>query len=249
MESMHQEKVKQVESDYQTAVRYVKGSEKMLKRMKDELNKQKSANQALQSEIDVLHGRSSNEPGSRTRDATGRASTPTAVDGELSRRLQSLQSQHSALQAELSASRDVLAAREREVDVLRMRVEEAEREVEVLRDDLAQAQHRITTLLEMNQPGFHLGSEDESEVHRSRRDSAGSSEEASMAFDKFSKELKQWDKTRLSQDMNGHEHESDDDDTTQLGNNSVNGHGNGNGNGSAAAHRRHSSEYSGDWVQ
>lgn len=34
LESRHQEKVKQVESDYQTAVRYVKGSEKMLKRMK-----------------------------------------------------------------------------------------------------------------------------------------------------------------------------------------------------------------------
>lgn len=34
IEMKHQEKVKQVESDYQTAVRYVKGSEKMLKRMK-----------------------------------------------------------------------------------------------------------------------------------------------------------------------------------------------------------------------
>lgn len=34
MEQKHQEKIKQVESDYQTAVRYVKGSEKMLKRMK-----------------------------------------------------------------------------------------------------------------------------------------------------------------------------------------------------------------------
>lgn len=34
IELKHQEKVKQVESDYQTAVRYVKGSEKMLKRMK-----------------------------------------------------------------------------------------------------------------------------------------------------------------------------------------------------------------------
>ena len=34
MEMKHQEKIKQVESDYQTAVRYVKGSEKMLKRMK-----------------------------------------------------------------------------------------------------------------------------------------------------------------------------------------------------------------------
>ena len=34
LEMKHQEKIKQVESDYQTAVRYVKGSEKMLKRMK-----------------------------------------------------------------------------------------------------------------------------------------------------------------------------------------------------------------------
>jgi hypothetical protein len=65
-----------------------------------------------------------------------------------------------------------------------MRVEEAEREVETLREDLAQAQQRITTLLEMNQPGFHLESEDEDDAHRRRRDSTGSSEEASMAFDK-----------------------------------------------------------------
>jgi len=102
------------------------------------------------------------------------------------RRLEKLQGQHNAVQAELAASRDVLSAREREVDVLRMRVEEAEREVETLRDDLTQAQHRITTLLEMNQPGFHLESEDEREHEGRRRDSGDSSEEASMAFDKVS---------------------------------------------------------------
>ena len=67
-----------------------------------------------------------------------------------------------------------------------MRVEEAEREVETLREDLAQAQQRINTLLEMNQPGFHMDSEDEGDDHQRRRNSAGSSEEASMAFDKVS---------------------------------------------------------------
>lgn len=107
-----------------------------------------------------------------------------------------------------------------------MRVSEAEREVEVLRDDLAQAQNRITTLLEMNQPGFQLGSEDEDGM--GRRDSIGSSEEASMAFDKvspacsirsdkrmkahtlgqFSKELKQWRGSEMGA-------ETDDDDTAQ----------------------------------
>lgn len=146
----------------------------------DELNKQKAANVSLQTEMDGLTGRSSNEPGGRTRDASGRA-TPSSADGEISRRLDKLQTQYNALQAELSASRDVLSAREREVEVLRMRCEEAEREVEVLRDDLAQAQQRISTLLDMGEGGFGLGSDEDN-----RRDSAGSSEEASMAFDKVS---------------------------------------------------------------
>ena len=183
------------------------------------MNKQKSANQSLQSEIDSISGRSSTEPGSRTRDASGRA-TPTAFDGELSRRFQTLQIQHSTIQAELSASRDVLAAREREVELLRQRVDEAEKELDGMREELGQAQARIETLLEMGQGGF-AGSEDGDGVR-----SEEGSEEASMAFDKvrqpvvrsfltkadeqFSKELKQWDRTR------GTESESEDDDTAQY---------------------------------
>jgi uncharacterized protein involved in exopolysaccharide biosynthesis len=99
--------------------------------------------------------------------------------------MDTLQSQHNTIQAELAASRDVLAAREREVEVLRMRCEEAEREVEVLREDLTQAKERINTLLEMGGPGgFGAGSDEESGEDR-RRGSA-SSEEASMAFDRVS---------------------------------------------------------------
>jgi predicted RNase H-like nuclease (RuvC/YqgF family) len=151
------------------------------------LSKQKAANTALQTEIDQIRGRPS-EPGARTRDASGR-STPQAIDGELQRRFNTLQSQYNSLQAELAASRDVLSAREREAELLRMRVEEAEREAEGLREDLAQAQHRIATLLEVNGPGYHLGSEDEGDEERLRRESTGSSEEASMAFDKVGQDL------------------------------------------------------------
>lgn len=133
----------------------------------DELNKQKSANQSLQSEIDSLSGRSSTEPGSRTRDASGRA-TPT-FDGELSRKFQTIQIQNQTLQAELSASKDVLSAREREVDLLRQRVDEAEKVVQSLRVELEQAQARIETLLEMGEDGVR---------------SEEGSDEASMAFDK-----------------------------------------------------------------
>ena len=138
-------------------------------------------NTSLQTEIDQIRGRPS-EAGARTRDASGR-STPNGIDAELQRRFNTLQSQHTTLQAEFTASQGVFAAKQREVELLRMRVEEAEREVDVLRDDLTQAQHRITTLLEVNQPDFRLGSEDEGD-DRHRRESSASSEEASMAFDK-----------------------------------------------------------------
>ena len=63
-----------------------------------------------------------------------------------------------------------MAAREREVELLRQRVEEAEKELEGMREELGQAQARIETLLEMGD-----GDEGRSEE---------GSEEASMAFDK-----------------------------------------------------------------
>jgi len=63
-----------------------------------------------------------------------------------------------------------LAAREREVELLRQRVEEAEKELEGMREELGQAQARIETLLEMG----------DGDGERSEE----GSEEASMAFDK-----------------------------------------------------------------
>lgn len=49
------EKIDQLEQDYQSAVHYVKGTEKMLKRMKDELTKYKAQNARLQGEIEGSH--------------------------------------------------------------------------------------------------------------------------------------------------------------------------------------------------
>lgn len=49
------EKLEQLENDYQSAVHYVKGTEKMLKRMKDELSRYKSQNAKMQSDLEVAH--------------------------------------------------------------------------------------------------------------------------------------------------------------------------------------------------
>lgn len=48
----YREKLEQLENDYQSAVHYVKGTEKMLKRMKDELSKYKTQNARMQTELE-----------------------------------------------------------------------------------------------------------------------------------------------------------------------------------------------------
>lgn len=139
----------------------------------------------MQTEIDQLRGRPT-EAGSRTRDASGR-STPQGVDGELSRRFTALQSQHSSLQAELAASRDILSAREREAELLRKRLQDAEGEMSALRDELAQAHQRINTLLEVRHAGGPGADSEDGSISLSRTISgAESDEEASMAYDKVS---------------------------------------------------------------
>lgn len=198
VEEAHQKRLGALQSDYEIAVRYVKSTEKMLKRMKDELHKQKATNTTLLTELDGLRGR----PGSVDPHHTGMRSLSgrnTPSDGDVSRRIQALQNQYTSLQAELQASQDTLAARNREFDLLRTRSDEADRENELLREDLAQAQHRIATLLEMNQSGINLGSDDEDErapLALRRGSSVSSDGGASMAFDKFTKELKQWERAR-----------------------------------------------------
>ena len=52
-EKIYREKLEQLEQDYQSAVHYVKGTEKMLKRMKDELTKYKTQNARLQSDLEA----------------------------------------------------------------------------------------------------------------------------------------------------------------------------------------------------
>lgn len=59
------EKLEQLENDYQSAVHYVKGTEKMLKRMKDELSKYKTQNTRLQSELENVKGEIALSPRSK----------------------------------------------------------------------------------------------------------------------------------------------------------------------------------------
>lgn len=62
VEKHFREKLEQLENDYQSAVHYVKGTEKMLKRMKEELAKYKATNQQLQSQLEEAEARAASNP-------------------------------------------------------------------------------------------------------------------------------------------------------------------------------------------
>ncbi|KAG0133099.1 hypothetical protein HOY82DRAFT_605170 [Tuber indicum] len=59
VEKHFREKLEQLENDYQSAVHYVKGTEKLLKRMKDELAKNKSQNARLHLELEEAQRKNS----------------------------------------------------------------------------------------------------------------------------------------------------------------------------------------------
>ncbi|KAL8924824.1 MAG: hypothetical protein Q9172_002488 [Xanthocarpia lactea] len=115
-DKMYREKLELLESDYQSAVGYVKGTEKMLKHMKDELskykvelNKYRKQNQRLQEELDGAQ-QSSIEPEAAAEWEQERQSLRREIDemqtsvkdsvGQLERQMEEIQQELYAAQEE-----------------------------------------------------------------------------------------------------------------------------------------------------
>ncbi|EJD03699.1 uncharacterized protein FOMMEDRAFT_105816 [Fomitiporia mediterranea MF3/22] len=146
-------KLQQMEDDYQLAVKYVKGTEKMMRRMKDEVNKQKSLNASLVSELEARGG-SSSEVLARVRGVNGR-NTPLSDDGYDSLRVQlgdaqrqnqrltsenkDLRRRMESLEQEIENLRTNLVASQREADERLSHVEDLEQDIERLESALAVA--------------------------------------------------------------------------------------------------------------
>ena len=99
-ERTYREKLEQLEQDYQSAVHYVKGTEKMLKRMKDELTKYKTQNAGLQRELEDSH-----------RSMTDRSAVPADWENER----QSLRREIEDMQTSVKSSVSQLEQQVREV--------------------------------------------------------------------------------------------------------------------------------------
>ena len=201
-----------------------RGTEKMMRRMKDELTKQKDNNTSLQAELEVARN-------ARSR-ANGR-STPSDYDGtrnqllESQRQVQRLHRENRDLHArlesfesDLEALRDKLVASQRESDDRLTQVEELQHEVErlhaslevargggeetlleklsnentTLRRENEQLSHKIGLLLEVDQPTF--GRRPISGISAQRLSS--SSSENALAFEHLSSELDDWQRQLAS---------------------------------------------------
>ncbi|KAG2120686.1 uncharacterized protein F5147DRAFT_563267 [Suillus discolor] len=147
-ERSYKARMRQMEEDYQLAVHYVKGTEKMMRRMKDEVTRTKTAYASLQAELDTVRGRSSTEP---RRGVNGR-STPSDdnhehLRGQLidaqkqSQRLindnKDLRQRMETLEKDLDIMKDNFVISQREFDERQTRVEELELEIERMNATLA----------------------------------------------------------------------------------------------------------------
>ena len=123
-ESTYRDKLSQLESDYQSAVHYVKGTEKMLKRMKDELAKYKSENSRMKEQLVEAEDRST----------ALEANTGWEKErSELNRQIEDLQSHLrssvSQLEQQMAQVRNELAAAQKERDGLRLSNEETQQQL------------------------------------------------------------------------------------------------------------------------
>lgn len=144
-ESTYREKLTQLESDYQSAVHYVKGTEKMLKRMKDELAKYKSDNTRMKEQLADAEDKS----------AALEANTGWEKERSyLNKQIDDLQSQIktsvSQLEQQMTQVRNELAAAQKERDELKHSNEETQRQLgsstQKANADLAQLQEENALL-------------------------------------------------------------------------------------------------------
>ena len=134
-EATYRDKLSQLESDYQSAVHYVKGTEKMLKQLKDQLTRYKTENVRLKSEMGDLEDRVRLE-----------GSTDAAAKDWTSER-EELNHKISSLEAELHESGSDL---QKNLDALRVELEQSKHD----RENALWSSQEATTQLSTQRKDF-----------------------------------------------------------------------------------------------
>ncbi|KAI0756785.1 hypothetical protein C8Q80DRAFT_1130480 [Daedaleopsis nitida] len=176
-ENSYKARLQQLEEDYQLAVHYVKATEKTMRKMKDELTKQKTLNQSMQAEMDR------GSPSMRLRGLNGRG-TPSSDDSneflrnqlqDAQRQVQRLNTDNKdlrtridSLEQDLEHMRDNVIASQRDSDERLSRIEELEQDVERLQNSLVVARggHDETILEQLSNENTTLKRENEQLSHK-----------------------------------------------------------------------------------
>ena len=155
-DSTYREKLEQLENDYQSAVHYVKGTEKMLKKMKEELTKYKTVNSHLQSELET--SRSVGGPNESAAWANERESLQSSIDEiktHMTSQISALEMNLESVQKELSNVREERDRQRSDHEELTRSTKQSGRELEELKNENAmlqkkaeEAEDKVTMLLD-----------------------------------------------------------------------------------------------------
>ncbi|KKA23548.1 Cell polarity protein (Tea1) [Rasamsonia emersonii CBS 393.64] len=124
----YREKLEQLENDYQSAVHYVKGTEKMLKRMKDELAKYKAQTAKLQNELENAQKNAGQSSSQASAAPAEWESERSALQKSLSELQDHMKSSVANLEGQIATLREELAATQKERDQSRSEYETAKQE-------------------------------------------------------------------------------------------------------------------------
>lgn len=125
----YREKLEQLEADYQSAVHYVKGTEKMLKRMKDELTKYKKQNEDMRKELDT----------------TQRSLAERSLDAEAAAEWEAERQQLHAEIGEMQQSvKETVSQLDRQLEEVRGELYEAQQQRDYFRHSHDQAQQQLS---------------------------------------------------------------------------------------------------------
>jgi chromosome segregation ATPase len=141
-ETMYREKLAQLDNDYQSAVHYVKGTERMLKQIKEQLTKYKTENTKLKEQVVELEDKLEAAKASSSNGQQPPADWETqqkALQAEIDRLQKELREANAAIE-ELKAAQKDLAEAQKERDAARKTAEETTTRLEALRHDLEQLQ-------------------------------------------------------------------------------------------------------------
>lgn len=147
-ESAYREKLSQLENDYQSAVHYVKGTEKMLKRMKDELSRYKQDNTRLKEQLTAAEERSaaSRSPTSWESERAGLVGQIETLQSEINSSAAQMHKELADVQKELQDTQnshsDLMRSHEELKKQLASTSEQARHELGQLQEENAQLEKR-----------------------------------------------------------------------------------------------------------